>query len=132
MRIAAGIMLIIIGVFSAGAPQALARAIAMARMESAAAYPSVLIEASTVLVIGLIVGGGTCILLKRAWWWAFVAGLCAVVVGIITVLFPVFTPFRPWVLAIPSDWYIFTGVLVTVLASLLVIFLVKRRGEFQS
>lgn len=130
MRIAAGIMLMIIGVFSAGAPQALARAIAMARMESPTAYPAVLIEALTVVIIGLVVGGGTCILLKRAWWWAFVAGLCAVMVGVITVLFPRYAPFGPWILLIPAGWYTFTGVLVTLLSSLLVVFLVKRRNDF--
>ncbi|MFO7997328.1 MAG: hypothetical protein R6U93_09405 [Dehalococcoidia bacterium] len=130
MRIAAGIVLMIIGVFSAGAPQALATAIAMARMESPTAYPAAFIEALTVLMIGLVVGGGTCVLLKRAWWWAFVASLCAVVVGVITVLFPHYAPFGPWILLIPTGWYVFTGVLVTLLSALLVVFLVKRRNEF--
>lgn len=120
----------IIGVFAAGTPQALGRAIAVARMEPGIAYPVVLIEALTVLMIGLVVGGGTCVLLKRAWWWAFVAALCSVVVGVVTVVLPDYAPFGPWTLLIPAGWYTFTGVLVTLLASLLVIFLVKRRNEF--
>ena len=120
----------IIGVFSASAPQALASAIAVARMEAPAAYRSVLIEALTVFLVGLVVGGGACILLKRAWWWAFLAALCAVVVGVITVVLPDYAPFGPWILLIPGGWYLFTGLLVTLLSSLLVVFLVRRRNEF--
>ncbi len=134
MRIAAGIMLMAMGVFSVEyTPISLARLIAfITGSEFPGAY-SVVGVALTVLLVGVIVAGGICALRKKAYWWAFSAGLCAVATGFVRMFWTPFPlpPFHPG-RSYPDIWIAYTNVGVTLLACLVVIFLVKRRGEFRS
>ena len=114
MRIAAGIMLIILGIASLAVPVSVAEMIAQTRTDSYEDFlelafslmtsPWAAIAASVLL--GLIVGGGICALRKKAWGWAFSGAICSMIaMGFYHVLF-----------ALPG--------------LLAVIFLLKRKGEF--
>jgi len=122
MRIAAGILMIFLGVFSFLAPTGVADAIALARADTIEEFASIRLDINTqtILVVlllqVLIVGGGICTLLKRAYWWAFSAAIGSVVAGI--VMHRLHT-----VGSVYSFLYIPIALLVLIL-------LVNRKGEF--
>lgn len=124
MRIAAGILMILLGVFSFLAPTGAADAIALARADTIEEFVSIRLDINTqtILVVlllqVLIVGGGICTLLKRAYWWAFSAAIGSVATGIVMHR-----------LHTVGSVYSFLYVPIAFLALIL---LVNRKGEFQS
>lgn len=113
MRIAAGIMLIITGIASVTVPVRVADMIAGTRAGSWEEFLELSWSLSTSLaplglaLLVLIVGGGICALRKQAWGWALLAAICSMV-------------------AMAFVWG-----LLAILGLLAVIFLVKRKSEFQ-
>jgi uncharacterized protein YjeT (DUF2065 family) len=110
MRIAAGIMLIVRGIASVIVPEQVAEMIAQTR---AGSYEYFLRTSTWVVPAGLvllvfIVGGGICALRREAWGWAFSGAICSMIA----------MGFLWGLLAIPG--------------LLAVIFLLKRKGEFQA
>lgn len=113
MRKAAGIMLIITGIASVVVPGQVAEMIARTRAGSYEEFLELSWSLSTSLVplglalLALIVGGGICALMKKAWGWALAAAICSMIaMGFSAVFFAL-----PGLLAL--------------------IFLIKRKGEFQ-
>jgi hypothetical protein len=115
MRKAAGIMLIITGIASVVVPGQVAEMIARTRAGSyeefldlsfSLATSSEAMFATLVLLV-LIVGGGICALRKEAWGWALSGAICSMIA-----------------MGFYAPFFALPGLLA-------VIFLVKRKGEFQ-
>ena len=128
MRTAAGILIILLGIFSFLAPTGVADAIALERalaiggvdiIERVAAIRAD-INTQTILVVillqVLIVGGGICTLIRRDYWWAFSAAICSLVAGAVMHR-----------LQTVGSVYSFIYIPIAVLA---IILLVNRREEF--
>jgi len=106
-------MLIITGIASVVVPGQVAEMIARTRAGSYEEFLELSWSLSTSLVplglalLALIVGGGICALMKKAWGWALAAAICSMIaMGFSAVFFAL-----PGLLAL--------------------IFLIKRKGEFQ-
>ena len=123
MRVVAGILIIVLGVFSFIVPSAVADAIAWGRATSFDEWIHIRTDIGvqmalpTLLLIVLIVGGGICALTKKAYRWA-VSGAIASVVGGIALL-----------LTTVGSAYL--GVMYTPIAVLALVLLVKRKDEFR-
>ena len=97
-------------------------------------YSPVFVFVGLAILVGLIIGGGISAIRKKAYWWACAAAICVMLVGIIF-------GFWEWhsLLIMARRLDLVTRVLYAILAGLFgvpgvlaLIFLVKRRGEFQS
>ena len=131
MRKAAGIILIILGLFSWQVPAQVVNTIAwgratsiedFVRISSEMGIPMVLIG---VLLVVVIVGAGISALRKRAYWWALSGAVCLIIGGIVLgVFWPHFGD--------PAGMLagVLVGMLFALPGLLAVIFLEKRKGEF--
>jgi|GEM_PF-1211350 len=123
MRIAAGVMLIVFGVLSVGA-------VIFIQPPTGSEQAWVALP-----LMGLIVAGGICALVKRGYWWAFSGAVGLLVVGTIFVAF--YIAARYWGVAGPipavtrSVRLAAAGALYNLPGLLALVFLVKRKGEFQ-
>ena len=114
MRIAAGILMIIVGLTLPAIVQNVVEMIAKTTadpFETAGSLgaPTVL---PVFLLLGLTVGGGICAFIKKHWWWALSGAICSVFIGFAMLIFPVF------------------GLIFPPMGILAVIFLVKRKSQF--
>ena len=128
MRIAAGILLIVLGIFSIGAPTQVLQMIVVAT-----GVPIVITNgvwlALAIIHLVLMVRGGVCALKRRDWRWSLLAAIYCVVIN--------------YVVIVSNGWYAIiqgfgspvleglTAYVVAGLCALPVVFLVKRRGEFE-
>lgn len=124
MRIAAGIILIVIGVCSVVLPIKIADVLALNVVESSW---GVLLLGLFLMV--LIIGGGIWALVKKGWGWAFSGAICSVLVGLTYTIVDLFnlSPAAPFAFALG---YASIGILIGLIGILAVIFLVKSKGEF--
>ena len=124
MRITAGIFLIILGLLSFMPPMVVANMVAWARSSSIEEFGSIRLainpQASLVatLLIVFVVGGGIGALRRKAYRWALSAGIVSIVAGL-SLLF----------LGRVEDALV--SVIYIPLALMAVIFLVKRKEQFQ-
>lgn len=122
MRIAAGILIIVLGVLSFMVPAAVADTIAWQRATSWDEYVSIRLDIGvqmalpTLLLIILIVGGGICALRKKVYWWALSAAIASVVGGI--------------TLFLTTVGSVYFGLIYLPIAVLALVLLVKRRRDF--
>jgi len=105
--------MIVVGLLSSVAPYSVAQEMAWRRTDSPeVAYSFItawngLIVFSTFVILVLTIGGGICALRKKAWGWALSGAICSMIAGALIM----------GLLALPG--------------LLAVIFLVKRKGEFE-
>jgi len=116
MRIAAGILMILVGFLSIAILGTMADVLARVAM----VVPIDLDEGTqwmvglTFLLLGLTWGGAICAFRKRAYWWALVGVICSMLIGFLTFVFGIL------------------GYIFFTMAILALIFLIKRKGEFQA
>lgn len=137
MRIAAGIMMIIVGLFfSIAVPQGLTEEVGLRVTDSSEAYVSFMMASSGFIVFSslafgvLTVGGGICALVKKSWWWALSGAIGCVILGVISAMLSL--------LRIPPFYHnvagavgaVGIGFLCVIAGILAIIFLIKRRGIF--
>jgi hypothetical protein len=137
MRIAAGILMIIVSAMSIVVPSDLTSAVGLRVTNSTEAYVSFTMAANSLIVISslvllvFIVGGGICALRKKAWWWALYAAIGCMILGVMDAMLSL--------LQIPPLYHdvagamgiTFVGIIGMLAGLLAIIFLVERRGEFQ-
>lgn len=131
MRKAAGIMLIILGLFSWQVPTQVVNTIAWGRATSIEDFVRISSEIGTplfpisLLLVVVIVGAGISALRKRARWWALSGAVCLIIGGIILgVFWPHFGD--------PAGMLagVLVGMLFAIPGLLAVVFLEKRKAEF--
>jgi len=96
MRIAAGVILIITGVTSVAVPYKVATMMALARADSYQEYLNLVSSLArspwatsmSVILVGVIIGGGVCALRKKAYGLAFAGAVCsAIAMGFYALMF---------------------------------------------
>ncbi|MFO7995603.1 MAG: hypothetical protein R6U93_00420 [Dehalococcoidia bacterium] len=124
MRIAAGILLIVLGVLSVVVPASIADMIAWTR---AASYEQFLvirrgmdmqIAFPSLLLVLFIVGSGIYALRKKAYWWALSGAILSVIGGI--------------TLFMTTVGGAYFGIIITPISVLALVLLVTRREDFKA
>ena len=136
MRIAAGIMMIVVGFFSFVVPQGLTEEVGLRISGSTGDLASFMMASSGSIVFSsiifavLTIGGGICALAKKSWWWALSGAICCVILGVIDAMISLLRipPFYHNVAGAVGASLI--GVIGIIGGILAVIFLIKRRGIF--
>ena len=123
MRVTAGILMILVGLTSFATLYSL--------VDIFGETTSIVFVFLCFLSLGLTWGGGICAFTKKAYWWALFGAICSVIVAFtftITSLstFPV--PLRSGASVVGATTL---GIIFVLMGILAVIFLTKRRGEFQ-
>ena len=137
MRMAAGILMIIVSFMSFAVPQQLAEELAFRIADSAETYASLVIESSGWIVfsslvsLGLIAGGGICALIKKAWWWALSGAIGCAIIGLIHAMLSLLTTPPTYHNVAGAVGAATLGIICILVGILAVIFLIMRRGEFQ-
>jgi len=121
VRIAAGILMIIVGLTLPGLTQTVVELIAETVASILEADPVETVFSlgkwtvlPVILLLGLTVGGGICAFLKKHWWWALSGAICSVFIGFAMLIFPVF------------------GLIFPPMGVLAVVFVCRRKREWES
>lgn len=128
MRIAAGILMMVVGLASSGTLSFLVDIFG----ESVIGISVPLL----LLLLAIILGGGIGTFIKKAYSLALVGAICSVLLAFtftVTQLLAFLLPFHHY--AHPAAAIIgtiFPGMILTLIGILAVVFLTKRRGEFQA
>ena len=123
MRIAAGILMIIVGFTSFATAQTL--------VEMFGETTGSVFVPLTFLALGLTWGGGICVFRKKAYWWALSGAICSMIIAstlTITSLSTFPFPLRFGASMVGTSLFYIIFVLMAILA---LIFLIKRKGDFQ-
>ena len=136
VRIAAGILMIIVGIFSLSTPGMIAQALDLTATEIVG---SAWIVCLALFLLGWIGGGGICAFIKKAWWWALSGAICSVLVGVIYTITSLITFPLPFYSFGKSNAAIagtvigaaIIGCVLTLMGILAFIFLRKSKGQFR-
>jgi hypothetical protein len=137
MRMAAGILMIIVSAMSIVVPSDLTAELGLRVTDSAEAYASFMMASNNLMVpsslvlLVFIVGGGICALRKKVWWWALSGAIGCAILGVIYAMLDL--------LKVPPLYHNVAGAMgaaligiVCMLAGILaIIFLIKRKGNFE-
>ena len=133
MRVAAGILMIIVSFMSVYAPIKLAEQVSFILESSYETYSSLngWIIFSVLVSLGLIAGGGICALIKKAWWWALSGAIGCAIIGLIHAMLSLLTTPPTYHNVAGAVGAATLGIICILVGILAVIFLIMRRGEFQ-
>lgn len=137
MRIAAGIMTIVVGLLSFIVPQGLTQEVGLRLSASTGDLASFMMGASGfVIFLSLVfailtIGGGICALAKKSWWWALYGAIGCVILGVVDAIRSL--------LMIPPLYHNVAGALGVAIIGLLsmiagilaIIFLIERKTVFE-
>jgi hypothetical protein len=137
MRIAAGILMIIASAMSIVVPSDLTSEVGLRVTDSTEAYVSFMLASNSLIVplslvlLVFIVGGGICALRKKVWWWALAGAIGCTILGVADATLSL--------LQIPPLYHdvagamgiTFVGTIAMLAGILAIIFLIKRKGEFE-
>ena len=112
MRIAAGILIIIVGLTTPAIAQTVAEMVAGTTDFEAVGSAGATMVLPVLLLLGLTIGGGFCAVRKKQWRWALSGAICSAFIGFAGLIF------------VPL------GLILFLMGMLAVIFLLKRKGEF--
>jgi len=113
MRIVVGILMIIMGICGLSIPGFLTEQFTKVMGVETAFEMTQGITWLSLLLLGLTIGGGISTFIKKHWWWAFSGAICSMFIAFAMLIYPVF------------------GLIFPPMAILVLIFLIKRKHEFE-
>jgi len=136
MRIAAGIMMIVVGFLSFAVPQGLTEEVGLRLIDSTESLASFMMATSGFIVFSslvfavLTIGGGICALIKKSWWWALSGAIGCVIIGVIYAMLSLLRipPFYHNVAGAVGAATI--GIIGMIAGILAIVFLIRRRDNF--
>jgi hypothetical protein len=136
MRIAAGIMMIAVGVLSFSVPNGLTEEIGLRISVEIGDLASFMMTSSGFIVFlsivfaVLTIGGGICAFVKKAWWWALLGGITCMILGVIQAMISLLTIPPLYFNLAGAVGASLIGVIAMILGILAVIFLIIKRDSF--
>jgi len=136
MRIAAGIMMIAVGVLSFAVPQGLTTEVGLRISGSTGDLTSFMMASSGFIVFlssvfaVLTIGGGICAFVKKSWWWALLGAIGCVILGVIQAMISLLTIPPFYHNAAGAVGASLIGIIAMIAGILAVIFLIERKDVF--